>query len=545
MQAAAANYPWTAELEKTVIHSLVTSFGLDFLIFQDKQGGDVNTIHNVRNDVWATEEEKLKYDSRGEYSKKIKYKYQKHSNYIKIGKRDKNLQKEGNLLDPYRSKIMHPDEKRNVDHVISSKEIHDDPGRVLAGLDGVELANRNSNLQTTLETINKSKKQTPMGEYLQQLPTKIEAQERKLARDMERLAALPRNTPQQQHKARELESNISDLKEKISKLKEADPVAMLERDQKARKEYNESININYYTSSKFLKSTALASGAAGLKMGTRQMLGLIAAEFWFELREVLPSILKELRKNFSLEQFLSQIKQTLSNIWTRIKNRFIDFLIAFKDGVFAGVLANMMTTIFNIFATASKNAIKLIRETWGQLIKAIKLLAFNPENLGFVDLCKAVTAILNTGVATLIGSLAYAELLPLCNFPFGGELAAFCGALLTGIVTLGMNYVILHSEVAQKIWGFMQNLMPHMGVVAKFQAINAELDIYLTELAKLEFKLNIEELQIFSNDLAACNNELERSLVLQAEVQKRGIELPFEMGNHESTRTWLSTLTKK
>lgn len=544
MHAAAANYPWTAELEKTIVHSLVTSFGLDFLLFQDKQGGDVNTIHNVRNGVWATDEEKQKYDTRGEY-RDVKDAYHQHNNYKATGARDAKLQDEGKLFDPYRGKTMHRNEQRNLDHVIAAKEIHDDAGRVLAGLDGVELANRDSNLQTTLETINKSKKQTPMSEYLQQLPARIEAQERQLASDMERLAALPRNTPQQQHEARKLEDSITKHREKISKLKEANPEAMLEKDQKAREEYNESINSTYYASSKFLKSTALTSGVAGLKMGTRQMLGLIAAEFWFELREALPSILKELRKSFSLERFLSQTKETLSNIWVRLKNRFNDFLIAFKDGVFAGALANMMTTIFNIFATTSKNAIKLIRETWGHLTKAIKLLAFNPENLGFVDLCKAVTAILNTGVATLIGSLAYAELLPLCNFPFGGELAAFCGALLTGLVTLGMNYVILHSETAQKIWGFVQTLMPHMGVVTKFQAINTELDNYLTELAKVEFNLNVEELQFFANDLVKCNNELERSLILKAEVQKRGIELPFEIGNHESTRKWLSSLTKK
>ncbi|MGD9585418.1 MAG: hypothetical protein AB7V34_01325 [Brachymonas sp.] len=545
MYAAAANYPWTEELKKTVVHSLVTTFGLDFILFEDKQGGDVNTIHNVRNGVWATDEEKQKYDTRGEYTKKISDAYHKHENYKTIGKRDANLQDEGKLIDPYRGKIMHRNEQHNLDHVIAAKEIHDDAGRVLAGLDGVELANRDSNLQTTLESINKSKKQTPMSEYLQQLPARIETQERQLASDMERLAALPRNTPQQQHEARKLEDSITKHKEKISKLKEADPEAMLEKDQKARKEYNESINSTYYASSKFLKSAALTSGVAGLKIGTRQMLGLIAAEFWFELREALPSILKELKKRFSLERFLSQIKETLGNIWTRLKTRFSDFLIAFKDGVFAGVLANMMTTIFNIFATTSKNAVKLIRETWGQLTKAIKLLAFNPENLGFVDLCKAVTAILNTGVATLVGSLAYAELLPLCNFPFGGELAAFCGALLTGLVTLGMNYVILHSEAAQKIWAFVQTLMPHMGIVTKFQAINAELDNYLTELAKFDFNLNAEELQVFAKDLANCNNELERSLVLRAEVKKRDIELPFEMGNHESTRKWLSSLTKK
>lgn len=545
MQAAAANYPWTIELEKTVIHSLVTSFGLDFLLFQDKQGGDVNTINNVRNRIWATDEEKQKYDTRGEYSKEVTDAYHQHENYIETGKRDKNLQKDGKLFDPYRGKFMQQNEQRNLDHVIPAKETHDDEGRVLAGLDGVELANQGSNLQTTLETINKSKNKTPMTEYLQQLPTRIEEQERKLTRNMERLAALPRDTPQQKHEVQKLERRIAEDTERISKLREADPKAMLERDQNARKEYNESINNTYYSSSKFLKSTALASGTAGLKMGTRQMLGLIAAEFWFELRENLPSILKELRKGFNLEKFLSHLNKTLSNIWHRLKTRFNDFLTSFKEGVFAGVLSSMVTTLLNIFATTSKNAIKIIRETWGQLVKAIKLLAFNPENLGLVDLCKTVTAILNTGVATLVGSLAYAELLPLCNFPFGGELAAFCGALLTGLLTLGMNYVILHSEIAKKIWAFVQNLMPHMGVVTKFQAINTELDNYLTELTKLEFNLNTDELQFFANDLAKCNNEFERSLILQAELQKRSIELPFQIGNHESTRTWLSSLTKK
>lgn len=544
MHSAAINYPWITELEKTIVNSVVTSFGLDFLLFQDKQGGDVNTIHNVRNGVWATDEEKQRYESRGEYGD-LKGAYHQHANYKNTGATDAKLQDEGKLFDPYRNKMMHRNEQRNLDHVIAAKEIHDDAGRVLAGLDGVEMANQHSNLQTTLETINKSKKQTPMAEYLQQLPAKIETQEYQLTRDMERLASLPRNTPQQQHEVRELENQIEKNKQKISKLKETDPKTMLERDQKARTEYNESINNNYYTSSKFLTSSALASGSAGLNMGTRQMLGLVAAEFWFELREALPSILKELRNNFSLEKFFTQISQIINNIWLRLKSRFRDFFNAFKDGLFGGVFSNMMTTIFNIFATTSKNVIKIIRETWGQLVKAIKLLAFNPENLGFVDLCQAVTAVLNTGAATIVGSIAYAELLPLCSFPFGGELAAFCGALVTGLVTLGLNYVMLHSEVAQKIWDFVRTLMPHMGVLSKFQSINIELDNYLTELAKIEFNLNPEELQTFAKNLADCNNEFERGLILQAKVKSSGIELPFEMGNQASTRKWLSSLAKK
>jgi hypothetical protein len=78
MQAVASKYPWTEELEKTVVNSLVTSFGLDFILFKDQKGGDVNTIHNVRQGTWATEQEKNKYDNRDEYNGDA---YHSHTNY--------------------------------------------------------------------------------------------------------------------------------------------------------------------------------------------------------------------------------------------------------------------------------------------------------------------------------------------------------------------------------------------------------------------------------------------------------------------------------
>ena len=84
--------------------------------------------------------------------------------------------------------------------------------------------------------------------------------------------------------------------------------------------------------------------------------------------------------------------------------------------------------------------------------------------------------------------------------------------------------------------------MPHAGVVKHFESVNAELDRYLTELGKLEFNLDADELEAFSLTLIACNDELQRGMVLKAEVAKRNIELPFEMGNSASTRDWLASL---
>ncbi len=174
-------------------------------------------------------------------------------------------------------------------------------------------------------------------------------------------------------------------------------------------------------------------------------------------------------------------------------------------------------------------------------VKAIKLYAFNPDKLSFVELCQAVTSLLSVGAATTVGSMAYTQLLPICSFPFGAEFAAFASALITGTVTLGLNYFLLHSSVACKLWAYVESMGPHAGTLKQFQAINAEQDRYLAELSQLEFNLDVEELQTFTLELQSCNDELERSVVLQQQVLARGIELPFEMGNAASTRNWLAS----
>ena len=50
---------------------------------QDQVGGNVDTIHNARNEVWATEEARQKYQNRGDYKEK-KAAYHSHENYKKI-----------------------------------------------------------------------------------------------------------------------------------------------------------------------------------------------------------------------------------------------------------------------------------------------------------------------------------------------------------------------------------------------------------------------------------------------------------------------------
>ncbi|MDI2091326.1 hypothetical protein [Commensalibacter oyaizuii] len=175
---------------------------MDFLLITDKTGGDVDTIHNVRKDIYVTKENQSRYKNIGEYDSD---KYHQYSNYIETGKKHKKQQKsEDGLQDAYTNKILSQKDKRNLDHVISAKEIHDDPGRVLADLNGVELANQKQNLQSTIETVNKSKQEKSVDDFLQSLPANI-ANKKKIIESKERkLASMPQETPQEKNEYQKL-----------------------------------------------------------------------------------------------------------------------------------------------------------------------------------------------------------------------------------------------------------------------------------------------------------------------------------------------------
>ena len=61
-------FDWTAAIHDEVVKSLCSSFGLDFLLFEDKVGGDVDTIHNVRQGIYATKVENDKYVNKSSYN---------------------------------------------------------------------------------------------------------------------------------------------------------------------------------------------------------------------------------------------------------------------------------------------------------------------------------------------------------------------------------------------------------------------------------------------------------------------------------------------
>ncbi|MDE7317853.1 MAG: hypothetical protein K2N12_09030 [Helicobacter sp.] len=151
------------ECKRSVIQSIVVPFGLGKIVAAyDNMGGNVDTVHNVRQGVYATEQAQKNYSQRGNYDS---HEYHSDDEYKRINKEQSTLRKDGKLTDYMTGEKVDRNEKTDLDHVVAAKEIHDDRGRVLAGIEGVKLANTEINLKMTNATINRSKKSGFYGEF--------------------------------------------------------------------------------------------------------------------------------------------------------------------------------------------------------------------------------------------------------------------------------------------------------------------------------------------------------------------------------------------
>ncbi|MEQ8156798.1 MAG: hypothetical protein ABRQ25_18305, partial [Clostridiaceae bacterium] len=340
------------QYESVIIESIITSFGLDFFI-QDRYGGDVDTINNVRQigkDEQMTYKNKANladYNNRGEYDS---HAYHSDKRYIEKNREISQQKDVGVLTDAYTCEKIAFNEKSDLDHVISAKEIHDDAGRVLTGLKGTDLANSDENLQATNPHTNRTKKANSMDDFLNKYGDEY--------------------TEEQKAK-------------------------MLQKDAKARESYERKLAKEYYTSPKFAKDVAFAASNVSLQMGVRQALGFVFTEVWFAVKDEFMNV----KDHFDLGVLLAAISKGIKRGFANAKEKYKELINKFQEGAVAGALSSLTTTLSNIFFTTSKNVVKIIRQTYASIVQAAKVLFINPDNFPFGERMRAVVKILATGAS--------------------------------------------------------------------------------------------------------------------------------------------------
>lgn len=407
----------------------------------DKRGGNVNTVHNVRAKVYATEDERIRYDQRGEYDP---IPYHKQENYIAAARRNRKGLEDGAVVDAYTGESFDLSDKKNrqtkpvVDHIVAAKLIHEDQGRVLAEIDGIDLANRDDNLATTSATINSTKNSKTAAEFGKYLNT---------------------TAPQRRERIAELETKgtLTDKEQKqLAKLREQENIDMMrvtEKEAAARSQIDKEINRTYYTSMKFAGNVVQTGAVEGVKMGVQQALGEVLVEFFAAIFDEV----NDWSRNHCPEiELLTELKVRLYKVAHRCEKKLQVALDAFKQGSISGFFSNLVTTLINAFVTTSRRMVRMLREGIFSLIQGFKILLYPPEGLSFREAIHEASKILFAG-AMVVGAIPVEEwlekqlaLIPLLTGIAPTVSTAIVGGLSALITAFGV-YLIDKADVFEVV----------------------------------------------------------------------------------------------
>lgn len=508
------------EYERVIVQSLVTSFGLDFLI-HDQHGGDVDTIHNVRkigsdpNIKYKNKQNEKDYENRNPYDRVAYHSDNRYKNIVKNAKKDFNQKGlwtddayiTGNTVAPVSNKTIPRNRQGQLDHVVSASEIHNDAGRILSGLDGIDLANSPENLRYTNATLNNNMRDKSMEEYI------------KWCED---------NPDKVNWNGKKGEPLSEDVKNKLR--------AEYNR---AKKEYDTKLVKNYYTSSKFIKDTTLAAAHCGGRMAARQALGFVFIEIWYSAKKELQSM----PPHSDLKDMLDAVQNGVQNGVNNARLKYREIISKLEEGFAAGILSSLTTTLCNIFFTTAKNLVKTIRQIYASVIQAGKVLLFNPDNLMFGDRIKTSSVILATGASVLVGA-SIGELIgltPIGKIPVIGELVqTFSSTLVSGLLSCTLLVFLDRSKFMNQVINGLNKIPSEAN---NYKQIADALERIAAKLANLDiakFKKYTEKYQDIALRLDRAKSETEVNRILLCAYETLGIKIPWEgdfdtfMGNRSN-----------
>jgi hypothetical protein len=481
--------------EKVVLHSLITSFGLDFLV-HDQRGGDVDTIHSVREsgtpdrERYKSPTHQTAYENRGAYDTKAYHsdpRYREMTRSVRLafneeGKFIEDAYVPGNTVAPNRSGYLGKERRSNLDHVISAHEIHEDPGRVLAGLDGKDLANSPENLRFTNESLNKSKSDMSVEEYLDSkgdaIPAPVQDQMRKV-------------------------------------------------DSASRAAYEDKLIRAYYSSPDFLSSAAIAAGQRGLEMGVRQAVGFAFVELWFACSEEILTV----PDKSEIKDYFHALTRGMEKGLASIKNKHGALLESFGEGFLAGALASLTTTLINIFITTDKTTARNLRQTYAAVVQAGNVLFFNPNELLLGDRLEMTTVILATGANVLIGS-AVGDVIaktPLGADPvIGSTVCLFTSTLVSGLLSCTLLLCLDRSKFINKVVAnlnqYLTESQSFREAADKFTSLAAQ----VAELDIVQFRIDTEKYSNVAEKIAQADCETQLDELLTSVCTVFDIQLPWD-----------------
>ena len=516
-----------SQYERVVIESIISSFGLGIFI-KDQDGGDVDTIKNVRD----TEHfRNSKYQ--GKYDNDIKDRYDssklhmEDEYYRKTREHMKEKQMEGKLKDIYTEKIFKKDDNFDLEHIIPAKEIYDDMGRVLAGISPERLANCEDNFGATNSSINRSKNDLTMNSFINNIEnardTRISIMQKLKAKE-----SLNDDEKADLHRSEVIEEAYNNKEH----LKEVDGVA--------RKKYNDKLAKKYYQSKEFWTDTGTAAISLGAKMGIRQVFGFCFCEIWFSVKEEFDKVDSGCEWNDLFNAINLGIKNGINNV----NSKYGVLLDKFKLGLESGITASLGTTLTNIFFTTSKNLVKNIRLSSTFVIQSGNIILFNPDDLDLGQRLKEASVVIITGASVIVGSAVGESLRtsPIATIPEVGDIIiSFISALTSGIMSCTILCFLDRSKTIKQVLYLLDKIPTE---VNNYKEIANYMEKYYAMLEKYDlekFKNDIESIHSITNKINEIDSTEDLNKYLLSIYDELNIPKPWNgdidsfMSNKDNT----------
>jgi len=373
------------DCQQQVISQIIGPFGLSTAMFEDRNGGNVTTLHNfsredanyiAEKDTSSHEQSRKNYD-REEYSDPAFAK--KSQEYRAKGK------------DGYTGKDVAP-EDMDLDHVTSLKTISKNKKVHLAletgeSLDRVKgMANSDKNLVATHKSINRSKR----------------------------------------------DGSLDELAERKGKEYELDPELVAQA--KERSEEHIASTVDTTLMKKQGMELLQTGGKQAALMGMRQALGLLLTELVNGLFNEFKVLIKQGVETG--KTLFEEIRQRLARVIQAVVKKIPDAVGQLFQGGVSGFMSNLLTFLINNFLSTAKRFVTVIREGLLSLFRAFKMILFPPKHMSGDQALQEGLKILTTVVITAVGLLLNETVATfMATVPFLKPFADLITPVLIGIMT--------------------------------------------------------------------------------------------------------------
>ena len=389
--------------------------------------------------------------------------------YKNANKEMKTKQQSGNLTDEYTGKNLGKNDKANLDHVVSRKELYENQRRKQANIATEDLANKKENLKPTNEALNKSKNSKSIDEYI----SKREEREKALRAENEKKnKKIDESNMSEADKKLQKEKNNKRLQDKL----DADDELMKKADKEARKAINKDI----------------AKGAVkevGKKAGIDALKQMAVMSLFSLLKEIINSLVSFFKsKEKSFRRFLDEMKNALHRFFSKITS-------VLQTGA-SSMIGTIVSEIFGPIVSTFKKLASLIKQGISSVMEAVKYLT-NKENkdkpfsVKIAQVGKIITSGLVAGGAIFLGEAIEKVLLTVPGMqtpiPLVGTLANIIGMFL-GSLTSGVIGAVVINLIDKWIANKQKNEATKKQVDKGSEVLNTQKQLYTVVQEKQKYQ---------------------------------------------------------